>query len=326
MDLRDGILLALDRADGGFVAGEQLAAQLAVSRREIWRAIRALRADGTEIETRAGAGYRLAPGTDVLNAALIATRLEGVAAGWQIDVCPALGSTNKTLKERAAAGAAHGNVLIAARQSAGRGRMERSFFSPDGTGLYMSILVRRPIAARASLYLTTAAAVAVADGIRTLSGREPGIKWVNDVWLDGRKVCGILTEGAVVPGTDRLDFAVVGIGVNLAPPKEGFPPEIRDVAGAVFPDRALALGARVRLAAYILNRLAPWTECLPETPFLAAYRRCSFLPGRQITVERGEERRAAVAVEIDDAFRLVVRYPDGTTEALDSGEVSVRVP
>lgn len=219
------------------------------------------------------------------------------------------GSTNADLLDDGSA--ASGSVLIAGRQSAGRGRMRRAFASPEG-GLYMSVLFR-DISAADAMQFTPRAAVAVALAIERSSGRRAYIKWVNDVLLDGLKVCGILAEAVTRSGLDM----VLGIGVNVAEPDGGFPEALRGVAGAVFEDPIEF--AREKLAAGILNalfdeRLDVYTE----------YVRRSAVLGRDITVRRTGAAYEARALEIDRDYRLIIER-GGQRETLDSGEVSIRL-
>ena len=219
------------------------------------------------------------------------------------------GSTNADLLDDGSA--ASGSVLIAGRQSAGRGRMRRAFASPEG-GLYMSVLFR-DISAADALQFTPRAAVAVSLAIERSSGRRAYIKWVNDVLLDGLKVCGILAEAVTRRGLDM----VLGIGVNVAEPDGGFPEALRGVAGAVFEDPIEF--AREKLAAGILNalfdeRLDVYTE----------YVRRSAVLGRDITVRRAGAASDALALEIDRDYRLIIER-GGQRETLDSGEVSIRL-
>lgn len=260
-----------------------------------------------------------------MNAERIERSLLGAAKECRVAVFSSLASTNATAKQMAAEGAQNGSVVIAERQSAGRGRMGRSFFSPDGTGLYMSLIVRRNMPTEHATRLTTAAAVATAQAIEHISGRAARIKWVNDIYLDGKKVSGILTEGGFSSTSAGMEYAVIGIGVNLAPPKGGFPPEVSDIATTVFEGADQAHGMREALAAEILNRLMPLLDHLTLPDILYEYRRRLLIVEQDVLVHRGDvPPRAAYALGVDEAFRLVVRYADGTTEALDSGEVSVR--
>ena len=219
------------------------------------------------------------------------------------------GSTNADLLEDGSA--ASGSVLIAGRQSAGRGRMRRAFASPEG-GLYMSVLFR-DISAADALQFTPRAAVAVSLAIERSSGRRAYIKWVNDVLLDGLKVCGILAEAVNRRGLDM----VLGIGVNVAEPDGGFPEALRGVAGAVFEDPIEF--AREKLAAGILNAL--FDESLDV---YTEYVRRSAVLGRDITVRRTGAAYEARALEIDRDYRLIIER-GGQRETLDSGEVSIRL-
>ncbi|HPE16085.1 MAG TPA: biotin--[acetyl-CoA-carboxylase] ligase, partial [Oscillospiraceae bacterium] len=232
-------------------------------------------------------------------------------------------STNTVLKERAASGEAAGAVLAVGEQTAGRGRMGRSFFSPGGTGLYLSVLLRPDAPPGEAALITTAAAVAVAEAVEAVSGRKAGIKWVNDVYLDGKKICGILTEAGVDLETGALDYAVLGIGVNVYPPGEGFPEDLAERAGAVFD--APRGDLRNRLAAEILNRVTPFCRDLSARRFVPAYRRRSLVLGREIRIISGGEGGLALALDVDDDCRLRVRYPDGREALLSAGEVSVRL-
>ncbi len=230
-------------------------------------------------------------------------------------------STNRIAREKGMAG--HGDCLIIARsQTAGRGRMGRSFLSPEG-GLYFSFLFHPEGSASESLSITVAAAVAAARAIDLLAGGQSQIKWVNDIYRGGRKVCGILTEAKLGAG-GRVCYAVLGIGVNLIPPSGGFAPEIADRAGALFPPGTDTSAIRPSLAAAIVNEF----ERIRQTgeDFLSEYRERSLLPGREILVLRPDGQEIpAVAEGIGDDFSLLVRYADGRREALSSGDVSIRL-
>ena len=257
----------------------------------------------------------------VLDERVIRRALKGPAEGVQMHLLPRVGSTMEEARRLAAEGAPHGTVVLAEEQTAGRGRRGRSFFSPGGTGVYMSILLRPELSPEQSLGITTAAAVASARASEAVSGRMAGIKWVNDIYMEERKVCGILTEGAAEEG--RLRYAVVGIGCNACPPEGGFPPEVADIAGAVLP-RFEPL-ARERLTAAVLNEFFALYPGIAAGAHAEEYRRRCMVPGRRVTVLRGGIATPALALEVDGECRLVVRYEDGRTEALSSGEISIRL-
>lgn len=241
------------------------------------------------------------------------------AAFGPIEVWEEVDSTNSELKRRAMAGAPDGTVLIACRQTGGRGRRGRTFFSPDG-GLYMSVLLRRSIPCEVLPLLTIAAATAVALAIEQQIGRSVALKWVNDVYLDARKVCGILAE-AVTDGTRETPSIVVGVGVNLQVPAGGFPAEL-PTAGALFaaPPAAETVAA---LAAGILTRLGSYAAHLEARAYLPDYRARSFLLGQTVAFcERGTWSEG-LAEAIDDDGGLQVRLSDGTARVLRSGEVTM---
>lgn len=242
-------------------------------------------------------------------------------AALRLQVQPQVTSTNLLLRRQAEQGAPEGTALLADAQTAGRGRLGRQFYSPEGTGLYLSLLLRpAALPLDRAVHITTMAAVAVCRAIEELGGGPAQIKWVNDVFLHGRKVCGILTESALNARAGCLDWAVVGIGVNVCPPAGGFPPELDGVAGAVF-DAPLP-DAKNRLAAAVLGHL--WA-CYTGAPYAAEYRRRSLVVGRQIRVISSAGQRSALALDVDDDCRLLVQYPDGRREALSTGEISIRL-
>ena len=232
-------------------------------------------------------------------------------------------STNTRCKALAEAGAAEGTLVIAGGQTAGRGRMGRTFFSPENTGLYMSLVLRPAISPEEALSITTCAAVCVSEAIETLSGRAAGIKWVNDVYLEGKKVCGILTEAAFATAGNALRYAVLGIGVNITAPDGNFPPELASIAASVFGD-SLSEDLRPRLAAEIVNRFFDWYPRLTEKPFYEGYRNRLFLRNHPVQVLWGGHTGSGVCLDVDRDFRLVVQMDDGTLQHISSGEVSVK--
>lgn len=322
MGVKAEVLRELEQHRGEYLSGEELAVRLRVSRNAVWKAIGALRGAGYSIDARTNCGYALSSGCDILSEQSVGKYL--MAPGIRVRVYGEVDSTNILVRQAAQAGEPEGLVVIASSQTAGRGRRGRSFFSPDGTGLYMSALLRPPLAAQDAALVTTLAAVAVAEAVEAISGHEAGIKWVNDVYLDGKKICGILTEASLDCEAGMLSYAVVGIGINLVPPGEGFPGELREVAGAVFADGLPTGDAGSRLAADVWNRFFRMYRRLPDTGFLAGYRQRSFLLGQWVEILRPEGPVPALAVDVDASAGLVVRYADGREETLSSGEVSVK--
>ena len=262
-----------------------------------------------------------------------------LASVFRICAADEVTSTNTLLKEYAAAAVTDDHpiiptILLARKQTGGRGRMGRSFHSPDGTGLYMSLLLVPTAPPAEALFLTTATAAACAesaDAIRQRTGlptqNKIGIKWVNDLYLDDKKICGILAEAALTPTMDAMSWAVIGIGINLLPPTDGFPDELSRIAGTLFPagypidtDAVLA-----SLCADIVCRLMTYLDSGKKSDVLLAYRQRSVLDGREVLVRPagsiGGEEIPATVCGIDDAFGLIVRYADGRESVLSSGEV-----
>ncbi|MCI9466204.1 MAG: biotin--[acetyl-CoA-carboxylase] ligase [Ruminiclostridium sp.] len=321
MLVRDRVLEALEAHRGEYFSGEALAAELSVTRAAVWKAISQLREGGVPIDAAPHRGYRLPADSDMLTPQGIARYV--TVSGLQVEVREEVSSTNNVLREQALSGAPEGRVLIARRQSAGRGRRDHSFFSPADSGLYMSFLLRPSISAQAALLLTTCAAVATAFAIEEVTGVPTQIKWVNDVFCRGKKVCGILTEGDVDLETGGMRYAVVGIGVNVYPPQGGFPPEL-DQAGAVF--QARPTGAlRCQLAGSLLNHFFTLYPQVQERSFFEAYRSRCLVLGQAVEVLEGGRVRPATVLDLNPDFTLRVREADGRERDLSSGEVRVRL-
>lgn len=234
-----------------------------------------------------------------------------------------LPSTNTTAKEFAKRGEAEGLVVLAQSQTQGRGRENRSFFSPSHSGLYMSILLRPQIPAADSFLITTAAAVATAEAIEEVCRTSVDIKWVNDLWMNGKKVCGILTEASLASRSSYLEYAVLGIGVNLTPPSEGFPNELKNIATAVLPQADSDL--RCSLAAAILNHFYFYYKQFPENSFWKEYKKRLFFLGKEIFLLKNNQLFPVIALDLDERFRLKIRHSGGKEEWLSSGEIRIKV-
>lgn len=322
MNGTEQILELLEEADGP-LSGEEMAQRLGISRNSVWKAVQRLREDGYEIQAATNRGYRLISSENALTPQGVRRLLTGSARGCAIDVRDTVTSTNTVLKAIAEQGGAEGMALIAQQQTQGKGRLGRTFLSPKGTGLYISVLLRPKFSAEESLCITTAAAVAVAEAIDSVTGRHAKIKWVNDVYLQGRKVCGILTEASVDFENSGLHYAIVGIGVNIQEPSGGFAPEIRDVAGALYRGEVPA-GVRVRLAAEILNRFFGFYDHLTQRTFMDDYRKRSLLTGIEVTFTQGDTVQEGLVLGVDDEARLQVRLPNGEEKLFSAGEVNIK--
>lgn len=243
---------------------------------------------------------------------------------WQNQIYwyESLDSTNTLAKKMAADGAPHGTVIIADHQSAGRGRLGRSFNSPAGSGIYMSVILRPCCRPDQLMHLTCAAAVAMCNAVESSCGFRPGIKWINDLVAGSKKLAGILTELALNPQTGRVDYAIIGIGINCT--QRTFPPELRSIACSLQTVTGNPID-RANLAAAMILELEKMGRTLNEKEStLTRYRKDCVTLGAQVVVLRGELRRTGTAIDMDADGGLIVAFDDGTTETVNSGEVSVR--
>lgn len=317
MSLKHDVLLRLREAGGGFISGQELAGALGVSRAAVWKAITALRNDGAVIESVTNRGYRLSKGCDLLSEDLITAALKH--RDIRVSVFDSIDSTNNEAKRRLAVGFSGAELIVASQQTAGRGRMGRAFYSPAETGLYMSLALSCPGGFESAVCSTTAAAVAVVRAIERLTPLRPLIKWVNDIYLDGRKICGILTEGVTDFESGSLTGVVVGIGINLH--TEAFPEDIGTVAASLGPSAP----GRCVLAAAVADELTDIIEAFPDRSFLDFYRERSLVIGRRITYTAAGVSESAEAVGIDDSGGLIVKKDNGELFTLSSGEISLRL-
>ena len=324
MTTKEKLLALLEDSKGTFFSGEEIARTLQVSRAAVWKAVNALREDGYTIDAATNKGYRLSPDSDILSPQGIRRFLKPEYRDLDLTVLPTAPSTNALVREKANQGRPEGCVIIACEQTAGRGRYGRQFFSPVDSGVYLSLLLRpTAYSPQQATCLTAAAAAAMCQAIEAVTGQQPGIKWVNDIFLHGKKVCGILTEAAVGLETGTLNYMVLGAGVNLYPPAEGFPEEIQSIAGSVL-ERSCP-EAKNRLVGEFLNRFWDFYSHPECRAYLEDYRARSLAIGRNVTVLSAGKAVSAYAYGIDDDFRLLVRYENGDTEALSYGEIRIQL-
>lgn len=323
MSTKDKVLAMMERNRDTSLSGESIAEELHISRTAVWKAVKALELDGYEVIAVPRRGYRLSTRSDRLSAQGIEPFLNKPDTSRLIYVYPTLESTSKTAKEMAVAGRQENAVILAEEQTAGRGRFGRAFVSPPSSGLYISFLLRpKALPIRRITWLTAVAALAVCDAVKLVTGRDATIKWVNDVMLGGRKICGILTEAITDVESGEIDHVIVGIGINIT--SESFPPELEEIAGGLFTHSPPG-SARCRLAASLMNTfLSPelWPD---ERELYRDYKARQNIIGRDILVHTPNESYCARAVDLDEECRLIVETPEGERVALSSGEVSIRM-
>lgn len=242
-----------------------------------------------------------------------------------LNVFSSVDSTNNVLRAMAEEGKEEKTVVVANHQTAGKGRKGRSFYSPSDSGLYMSVLLRPQMQPEDSFLITTAAAVAVSRAIENVCKVKTYIKWVNDIYIDDRKVCGILTEAATDPKSGKLKYVILGIGVNLYQPECGFPSDICSVASSVIKDKRDTEDLRGELAAEILNQFFSIYANLSDNKIFAEYKDKLFLIGKRVRVFSNMNEYVAEVIDIDKDYRLCVKKENGEIVKLDSGEVSTKM-
>ena len=326
---KDAVLYALKT--GGELSGEEISRKLGVSRAAVNLAVQALRKEGYGVASATNRGYRLTKAPEKLSVGELLPFL-GEERAQRVTVTPSVGSTNTVMRELSFAGkAGAGDVLIALAQTAGRGRLGRSFVSPPETGLYLSYCFGdlsnggEPLPAQLVSQLTAWGAVAVRDAIEEACGVRAGIKWVNDLVVDRKKLCGILTELSLEGESGRVRHAVMGIGINVGQTDGDFAPEIADKATSLRIVRGESV-PRAPLAAAVIRRLDALALDFPakRERYLAAYRAACVNLGEVVRFTRGEKTVEGVARDIDDSFGLAVALPDGSVTTVTAGEVSLR--
>ena len=322
MTVKSSLLEMLEKNKGEVLSGESIAGELGCTRAAVWKAVKALREEGYHIEAGPNKGYMLAKDTNRLSQEAIQLFLDDPEV--RIDIYDELESTNQTAKKEAMIGEArHGEFVIARSQTAGRGRRGREFYSPADAGLYMSVILKPQGTIHDSLLITTAAAVAVYRAVEQICGIQLDIKWVNDLFYNGKKVCGILTEAVTDFESGNIEFVVVGMGLNIYLEPKMLPESLKDVAGALYQSREDAEKTdRNKLAAMIVYELRNETEDLKLSPDYVEH---NMIPGHQVTITDGTSSRKAFALEICSDGRLKVREENGHETILSFGEVSVSV-
>ncbi len=312
MALKDELLRELETHRDKPVSGQALARQFAVSRTAVWKAVGELKAQGYRIESATNRGYRLARDDDHLSQAAIERLLN---TSLPVYVLETVDSTLSEAKRRYADGAEKRFAVVADSQTAGRGRRGRQFFSPKGTGLYLTLAMPLHSPVEAAPGITAYAAVCVCRAVEALTGKQGRIKWVNDVFLDGKKICGILTEASTSLESGMIEAVFIGIGINVYPCE--VPAELQEIVGFVNP----GVPVRSRLAALLINELLAYEHNKPR--FLDDYRKLSLTIGRRVKCTVGNETFLGTAIGIDSIGGLIVKPDGGEERALHSGEAKL---
>ena len=323
--------------NGRPLSGEDAALHLGLSRVSVWKAVQKLRDEGYDIEGGKNKGYILKSSSDVLNAFSIEKNLSAFAQSvckGKVEVFKTIDSTNTEAKRRlnssSRAEALHGTVLFAEHQSAGRGRFSRSFYSPRGAGLYFSLIFCPSIPARtekevpSSALYTAISATVICRCLKAL-GFAPQIKWVNDIYLNGKKICGILSEGIIDMETSSVQAVIIGIGLNVK--ESNFPPELKNKAGALFSEAEdLPLNRNVLASSIISSLIEALYGLHSQSTLMEEYKSLSLLAGKKVRVLpfAGIPYQALV-LGISDLGHLIIETDDGKKNELISGEVSLEL-
>lgn len=311
MSLKKDILYSLLRSND-YISGEQLAKKFGKSRAAVWKAVKSLIHDGYDIDAVTNKGYKMTDNNDVVSAQSIKSYLKN-----DIDVIclDCVDSTNNECKRMLADGQYGVFLVTADEQTAGRGRQGKTFYSPIATGVYFSLVIRPHAALTNAVTATTAASVAVCKAIEQLTDKQPKIKWVNDVYVDNKKICGILTEAITNFEEGIVDSVIIGIGINIS---THFFPDGVDNAGCLNADVD-----RNRLIAKTVDELLNIAGGDYKS-FIDYYRSHSLVIGERIKFIQNSKVTPATAIEIDETGGLVVKLDDGTVTTLRSGEISIR--
>lgn len=320
--MKDKILQVLREADD-FISGQEICNRFSVSRTAVWKAIKQLRDEGYSIEAVNNKGYRLEETPDVISAQELGSLLHTQWFGKEILYFDSIDSTNNELKRQAEKGVKHGLLAVAEEQTAGRGRRGHAWVSPPGTGIWFSFLLKPEISPDKASMLTLVAAMAVSGAIREVTGLDAQIKWPNDIVVNKKKVCGMLTE--LSAELSCINYVVIGIGIN-ANMKE-FPDEIKDIASSLY----IESGKQVKRA-YVIEAVGRYFEKYYEAFIKAGdlstitdeYNAMLANAGKQVRIIGNDKEEIYTAVGINPEGGLVVKDDDGNLKEIRSGEVSVR--
>jgi len=318
------VLELLESKRGQNISGAYIAEQLNVTRNAVWKAVKELEKDGYKIKAVTNKGYCLFDDNDILSVQGMLPFLFDKKISDKINIHSSLESTNKIAKELAISGAEHGTIIMADCQTVGKGRYNRKFFSPPGHGIYMSFILRLTQRHWTTVptLVTSYAAVSVCEAIETTTEKKPQIKWVNDIFINDKKISGILTEAVTDYESGNIQWIVIGIGINFTMPTAGFPEKIKDIAGSVFSEDKPTI-TRNQLAAEITNRILNIENNCDSNTMLAEYKKRLMMIGKRVIVTGLHESFEAIAVDIDETGRLIVQKDNGDVISLLAGEISI---
>ncbi len=322
MSAKHDVLRLLEDSKGKTLSGNDIAGALNITRAAVWKVINTLKEEGYKISAVNKKGYCLEDENDILSPQSIKPYINNVELYDNIIVHKSLPSTNTEAKTLANNSAKSGTVIISEQQTEGKGRLGRKFYSPNASGIYMSMIFRLKNPIEQSMLITSATAVAVCRAIKTVCNLDCQIKWVNDIYIDSKKVCGILTEASVNFEAQQLDYIVIGIGINVT--TDDFPPELSEIATSLQEKLDGVIVSRSKLIGEILNEMDVIIDDLENKSFLKEYKARSFILGSEINVIFPTVTRRATAIDFNEFGHLIVKLEDGEIKTLSSGEISIR--
>ncbi len=322
MSTKTKVLYLLKQQGEIYKSGQEIASELAISRNSVWKAINTLKKEGYNIDASTNKGYRLEANNDLLSKSGIIYYLKNKDF-FDIEVHDEITSTNTVAKISSMNKIIEGKVIVAKMQSEGRGRYAKSFYSPDDSGIYFSIVLTPDIERKKLIHYSAMIANVVCHSITNITKKNAKIKWVNDIFLDEKKVAGILCEASFAVENDELEYLVIGIGINLYNPKDGFPSEIKDIAGYLQDERVPDF--KNKIIASILDEVFYQYQHFDVDKITKEYKKNSFIIGRKININKGENTILATVVDINEKNELVVKLANGNIEIITSGQISIKV-
>lgn len=324
MSTKSLVLAYLEKNKGTYISGQKIAQDLKVTRAAIWKAMGTLKKQGYIIDAVSNKGYCLSANSDIVSDIGIRNNLFNFKHNIEIEVVDTISSTSKVVKEKAEAGKSEGYLLIANEQTQGIGRFNRPFVSPKDSGIYFSLLLRpNNIDAFDAIKITTIAAVGVCRAIEKVSDKKACIKWVNDIFIDNKKVSGILTEASFDIENSQLKYVIVGIGINVYKPQNNFNSNLKDVATYIFEDKQNDI--KNSLIASFLEEFYKIYERLPDNDYIKEYKKRSFIIGQDVYLLKNNQKIKVHVLDIDDNCYLKIQNENKKIEKVNSGEVSVRL-
>lgn len=323
--MKKEILEALKQNKGRFISGEELSIKIGVTRTAIWKHIKQLKEDGYEIDAVSRRGYRLIQEPDTLELNELEIDIQTRLIGRNLIYYPSIDSTNNEAKKEAALGAPEGTVIIAEEQTGGRGRLGRHWVSPRGTGIWMSIILKPELEPAEAAKITQLTAAAVTTALRNVTGCEAGIKWPNDIIINKKKVCGILTEMSAE--LNSVNYIIVGIGINVNVDPEEFPHEVRTIATSI----KESIGHEIYRKEIVLEILRIFEELYLDflrtrsvAKSVEICKKYSVTLGNAVRIISKDKIIFGEALDLTEDGELLIRNEAGAIEKIISGEVSVR--